>query len=82
MATSTVTSKGQITLPREVREALGLCAGDKVDFVRTEGGFMLQPLRGDLRSLRGRFAGRVARPVTLEEMDVAIADGAADAGEP
>jgi antitoxin PrlF len=35
--TATVTSKGQITIPREVRRELGLHAGDRVDFV-TEGG--------------------------------------------
>jgi antitoxin PrlF len=78
MATSTVTSKGQITLPRSVRQALGLSAGDKVDFVPMEGGFKLMPLRRDIRTLKGRFAGRVERPVTIEEMDDAIARAAAD----
>ena len=77
MSTSTVTSKGQITLPRDVRQVLGLSAGDKVDFVEVEGGFKLVPLRKDVRALKGRFAGRVKRPVTLEEMDDAIAQAAA-----
>lgn len=78
MPTSTLTSKGQITLPVEVRRALDLSAGDKVDFVPVAGGgFRLVPLRTDVRSLRGRFAGRVARPVTLDEMDAAVAAGAA-----
>lgn len=80
MASSTLTSKGQITLPIEVRRALALNSGDKVDFVALPGGgFRLVPLRTDVRSLRGRFAGRVARPVTLDEMDAAIASGAAGA---
>mgnify|MGYP001812412049 CR=1 FL=1 len=78
MPTSTVTSKGQITLPRDVRQTLGLDAGDKVDFVEVEGGFKLGPLRKDVRALKGRFAGRVKRPVTLEEMDDAIAQSAAE----
>jgi antitoxin PrlF len=78
MATSTVTSKGQITLPRSVRHSLGLNAGDKVDFVPMEGGFKLVPLRQDVRALKGRFAGRVERAVTLEEMDEAIAGAASD----
>jgi antitoxin PrlF len=40
MATSTLTSKGQITLPQVVRRTLGLEAGDKVDFVSdAAGGF-------------------------------------------
>jgi antitoxin PrlF len=79
MPTSRVTSKGQITLPRDVRQALGLGAGDKVDFVEVEGGFKLVPLRKDVRALKGRFAGRVGRPVTTDEMDEAIAQAAADA---
>jgi AbrB family looped-hinge helix DNA binding protein len=74
--TSTVTTKGQITLPRSVRQALGLDAGDKVDFVAVEGGFKLVPLRKDVRALKGRFAGRVKRPMTIEEMDEAIAQAA------
>lgn len=77
MPTSTLTSKGQITLPQAVRRALGLEAGDKVDFVQVEDGYKLVPLRKDVRALKGRFAGRVERPVSLEEMDEAIAEAAA-----
>lgn len=80
MATSTITSKGQITLPKEVRTALGLDVGDKVDFVATEGGYEIVPLRSDIRRLKGRFAGRVDQPVTIEEMEEAIARSAVDAG--
>ena len=76
--TSTVTTKGQITLPRDVRKALALDAGDKVDFVAVEGGFKLVPLRKDVRAVKGRFARRVARPVTINEMDEAIAQSAAE----
>ena len=81
MSTATVTSKGQITLPRVVRQALGLGVGDKVDFVEVEGGFKIVPLRKDIRGLKGRFAGRVKRPVTIQEMDDAIAQSAAERHE-
>lgn len=78
MPQSTLTSKGQITLPAEVRRALELSAGDKVDFVQAPGGgYLLVPVRTDVRSLRGRLAGRVPRPVSLHAMDAAIAAGAA-----
>ena len=77
MPTSTVTTKGQITLPRDVRKALALDAGDKIDFVAVEGGFKLVPLRKDVRTVKGRFAGRVDRPVTIDEMEEAIAQSAA-----
>jgi AbrB family looped-hinge helix DNA binding protein len=81
MSTSTVTSKGQITLPRDVRQALDLGVGDKVDFVQVEGGFKLVPLRKDVSGLKGKFAGRVKRPVTIKEMDDAIAESAAESEE-
>jgi len=74
--TSTVTSKGQITLPRDVRRALGLDAGDKVDFVEVEGGYKLVPVHKDVRILKGRFAGRVKEPVPLQVMEEAIARAA------
>ena len=80
MSTSTVTTKGQITLPREVRRALRLDAGDKVDFVEVEDGFKLVALRKDVRELKGRFAGRVERPATIEEMEDAIARQATRSG--
>jgi AbrB family looped-hinge helix DNA binding protein len=79
MPTSKLTSKGQITLPQAVRRALGLEAGDKVDFVQVKGGYKLIPLRKNVRALKGRFAGRIERPVSLEEMDEAIAEAAAAA---
>lgn len=74
MAAATLTSKGQITIPRVVRTALGLHAGTKVDFVRAEGGFKLVALRSDTSTLKGRFAGRVTKPVSIEAMDNAIAE--------
>ena len=77
MPSSTLTSKGQITLPLAVRRELGLDSGDKIDFVKVEGGYKLVPRRKDVRALKGRFAGRVQRPITLEEMEEAIAAGAA-----
>jgi antitoxin PrlF len=76
MATSTLTSKGQITLPRDVRQSLGLEAGDQVDFVKVDDGFKLVPVRKDVRELKGVFSGYVNRTVSLKEMDDAIARGA------
>ena len=73
MATSTITSRCQITLPRDVRRALGPGVGDKVDFAAGEGGYKRVALRSDVRARKGRFAGRVQRPVGIDEMDEAIA---------
>jgi AbrB family looped-hinge helix DNA binding protein len=74
---STLTSKGQITMPRSVRTALGLQAGDRVDFVPVEGGFKVVALRSDVHALKGRFAGRATKPVSVEAMNQAVASEAA-----
>jgi antitoxin PrlF len=73
MSTATLTSKGQITVPQGVRRELGLQTGDKVDFIaHASGGFMMVPVRKDVKALRGRFAGRAAKPVSIEDMADAI----------
>ncbi len=41
MASTTVTSKGQVTIPKAVRDRMGLRAGDKVEFVEKDGEFVL-----------------------------------------
>lgn len=74
MPTSTITSKGQITIPQAVREALGLQSGDRIDFVQEEPGtYKVVALRKDAKALRGRFAGRVSRPVSIGQMADAVA---------
>ncbi len=78
MPTATLTSKGQITLPLTVRTALGLTAGQKLDFLPDGEGFRLVVLKSDVGALRGRFAGRVQAPVSLAAMDKAIAVGATE----
>ena len=77
MPIATLTSKGQITLPMAVRTALGLSAGNQVDFVQRGASFVLMPVRSDVTALKGRFAGRTEKPVSLEAMNQAIAAGAA-----
>ena len=76
MPIATLTSKGQITLPISVRNALGLSVGAQVDFLPVDGSFILVPVRSDVASLKGRFAGRVKKPVSVEAMNEAIAAGA------
>lgn len=82
MPTATVTSKGQITIPVEVRRSLGLESGSRVDFVLTDAGsYELVPATVTVRSLRGCVAPP-ARPVTIEDMDEAIADAATEVASP
>jgi antitoxin PrlF len=73
MAAATVTSKGQITLPKVVRERLGVEAGDKIEFVETEPGvFRVVAATRDVRALKGVIP-KPTRPVTVEEMGRVIA---------
>lgn len=73
MSTATLTSKGQITIPRELRLALGLHAGTKLDFLLDKDGFRVVPLRGASTPLKGRFSGRISQAVSIADMDQAIA---------
>ena len=80
MPTATITSKGQTTIPKEVRDALGLHAGDKIDFIVDANGkkATVLPVTLDARNLRGILKPKQKRRVTLEEMEAAIASGAAE----
>ncbi len=73
---ATMTSKGQITIPKLARDALQLQAGDRVEFVFGDDGrlFLLSATRS-VASLKGMLP-KPAKPVSLEQMDVANADSA------
>lgn len=74
MPTATMTSKGQITIPIQVRDALGLNAGDKIDFVEVEKGkFAIKPKTGSIMEMAGCFPKLGCVP-TIEEMDQAVLD--------
>jgi antitoxin PrlF len=78
MATATLTSKGQITLPKELRDALGLVAGHRVVFrLRPDGVVEMNPATVDLMSLCGILKPK-KRGVKLEDMEEAIAAGATE----
>lgn len=77
MPRTTLTSKGQLTIPKELRSRLSLESGDRIDFTIDECGRLigvpvaedpLEDLFGSLSHLAGE------RPVSIEEMDRAIRD--------
>jgi AbrB family looped-hinge helix DNA binding protein len=73
MPTATVTSKGQITLPKSVRERLRVDTGDQVDFVvNAQGEVVVRPLILDLAELRGILKRSRRRPVSVKAMNAAI----------
>jgi antitoxin PrlF len=71
MASATLSSKGQVTLPKSVRERLGIEAGDRLEFIESEQGFLVVAATRDIRSLKG-IVGRPRKPVAIEEMHGAI----------
>ena len=76
MAAATLTSKGQTTIPKEIRDLLGIGPGDKLDFVvESDGRVILRPATLDVRRLRGMLKRSGRKADTLEEMDKAIAAG-------
>jgi AbrB family looped-hinge helix DNA binding protein len=75
---STVTVKGQATLPKPVRDHLGLKPGDRVKFfIHPDGTVVMLPVL-PASSLRGMLKRPGQKPITIEEMDDAIA---AEVGE-
>ena len=69
MSTATLTSKGQITIPADVRRVLNVQAGDRVEFVQVEPGrFELVAATRSVRELKGLF-GKPERRVSIEEMN-------------
>lgn len=77
MSIATVTTKGQVTIPKPVREALRLSAGDRVEFVDLGNGrFELIAATRDVTELRGML-GPAAASVSTEDMDKAVAEGVA-----
>jgi AbrB family looped-hinge helix DNA binding protein len=75
MATAAVTSKGQITIPIEVRVKLGIKPGDRVRFVENEKGeIVLKAKTGSIMDVRGMLKW-TGKPATIEEMNEVIAKG-------
>jgi AbrB family looped-hinge helix DNA binding protein len=74
MAVATLTSKGQITIPSQVRRALGLEAGDRVEFIEHgRGQFAIVAATSSVQELKGLFQRKRNKPVSIEEMNRAIA---------
>jgi AbrB family looped-hinge helix DNA binding protein len=77
MPSAKITSKGQITIPMQIREKLGVDTGDRIDFViRDSGEIVVEPATVDLLELRGCVKRRGSKAVSLEDMQAAIERGA------
>ena len=72
MTIATLTSKGQTTIPRDIRRHLGLKSGDKIRFiVEDDGRVVVVPATLSIRALRGSLP-KPRHPVSVDDMNAAI----------
>ncbi len=72
MATATITSKGQITIPKQIRDFLCVESGDRIQFLpNDDGGVSILPATKDITSLEG-IVPKPLKPVTVESMNRTI----------
>lgn len=70
---ATITSKGQVTVPKRIRDSLHLKPGDKLNFLLDDDGALrVAPVKSPVTALKGMLP-KPSAPVTLEQMDEAIA---------
>jgi antitoxin PrlF len=73
MATATLTSKGQLVIPKPIRDYLHLHSGDMLDFmVQESGDVVMRPAVEDVRKLKGLLHKPGRKSVSLEAMRQAI----------
>lgn len=71
MSTSTVSTKGQVVIPADVRADLKIDAGTRVEFIKTLDGWLLKPATLRVTALKGMLPAR-AKPATVEDMKRAV----------
>jgi antitoxin PrlF len=78
---ATITSKGQVTIPKDIRDMLKIAPGDQIDFIIGDTGeVLISPRTCDFRSLKGLFYKKGRKAATLDDMQKAIKKGASESG--
>jgi len=78
MLESTLTIKGQTTLPKDIREGLSLSAGDRIRYIMLDDGQVRLLKVRSVQRLAGLLFDEGRETVSLEDMDAAITEGAAE----
>lgn len=73
-----ITSKGQTTIPAEVREKLGLQTGDRIAFIEMEQGFLIIPRNRPVDVLFGALAEYALPDTTVQDYDRAVGEAIGD----
>ena len=78
MPSALITAKGQTTIPKAIRERLGVEPGDRIDFVvQADGTVKVEPAIQGVTPLKGLLAVKARRPVSVEAMHAVIRKRAA-----
>lgn len=73
MSAATVTSKGQITIPKSVRKALGVDSGDRIEFIEVaQGEFAIVAATHSVKELNGILRRRRGKPMSIEQINATI----------
>ena len=70
-----ISSKGQTTIPAEVREKLGLHTGDRIAFIEVEQGYLIIPRNRPVDILFGALAEYAIPGTTIDDYDRAVGEG-------
>lgn len=74
MTSATLTSKGQITIPKSIRDSLRLHTGDRIEFVVHDSSeALLRPITKSVDEVYGRLHDPKRAPLTVAQMDAALA---------
>ena len=72
MALATITTKGQVTIPKSIRESLQLHSGDKIEIIIKDGGAIIRPLSKKVDDLFGILKRPNQKSVSVDEMNKSI----------
>lgn len=73
MPTATITTKGQTTVPKEIRDFLQLSPGDQIDFIiESDGRVVIQPTTIRVQELKGILHREGMKPISFEAMNAAV----------
>ncbi len=73
MSTATMTTKGQVTIPKKIREALSLKAGDKIEIIVTENKeAIIRPISKSVEEVFGMLYNVDQKTISVDEMNQAI----------
>lgn len=74
MSTATITTKGQVTIPKKVRDNMHLNTGDRIEFIKlNHERYEIIAVTKNIQQLKGVVKSNNLKPVTIEDMNSAIA---------